>query len=274
MAKRKIISIDENLCNGCGDCISACAEGALAIINGKAKVVRENFCDGFGDCIKGCPTGALRIVEREAAEFDLEATRRHVRELGGEAAVQRLEAANAVHAAAEKRLHVMNAHGSRAGHGGCPGSMMRSFEDRKSEVTAPSGSGQVMRSELAHWPVQIHLVRPDAPFFEGKELVVMATCGPVACPDVHWRFMRGRAVVIGCPKLDRTEGYAEKLGAIFRSSGTPKVIIVRMEVPCCGGLTSIVEEGVRLSGRSDVRCEEVTVSLGGDVLATRELDFA
>lgn len=240
MAKRKIIEINEELCNGCGDCITACHEGALAIVNGKAKVVNESFCDGLGACIKGCPTGALNIVEREAEPF-VEPPQMH----------------------AAKGLHV---HGQG---GGCPGSQMRSFSQggrRFPEGTAPMI--QAIPSELTHWPIQIHLVRPEAPFFARRELVVMSTCGPVACPDVHWRFLRGRAVVVGCPKLDRTDGYAEKLAEIFKIAQTPRVIVVRMEVPCCGGLTAIVEEAAALSGRTDLIVEEATIGVNGDYQGT------
>ena len=257
--RRKIISINEELCNGCGDCISACAEGALKIVNGKAKVVNERFCDGFGDCIKGCPTGALKIIEREAEEFDMAATRNHVRNTGGQEAMQKFEAANQQH----------SAHKS----GGCPGSMMRSL-DKETKMASPvvSGAmGQVISSELSHWPVQIHLVSPAAPFFRNKELVIMSTCGPIASPDLHRRFIRGRAVVVGCPKLDNTEGYDEKLAAIFREAKTPKVIIVRMEVPCCGGLTAIVERALQLSGREDLVCEEAVIGVDGDYQGSREI---
>ncbi len=237
MAKRKIIEINEELCNGCGDCITACHEGALAIVNGRAKVVNESFCDGLGACIKGCSAGALTVVEREAEPF--------VEPPG-------MKAAQAVHV-----------HG---GGSGCPGSQVRSFQKVPS---APSNVGRetpsrIVPSELTHWPVQLHLVRPEAPFFADKELVVLSTCAPVACPDVHWRFLRGRAVVLGCPKLDRTEGYVEKLAGIFSAARTPRVLVVRMEVPCCGGLTAIVEEAAALSGRTDLIIEEATIGVNGD----------
>jgi len=141
-------------------------------------------------------------------------------------------------------------------------------------ATPTEGDGlppHVNASELRQWPIQIHLVQPGAPFFRGKELVVMNTCGALASADVHWRFLRGRSVVVGCPKLDDTEPYAEKLGAILAESSIPKVIVVRMQVPCCGGLTAIVEEAVAQSGRADLAAEEVTLSLEGDVLGTRPL---
>ena len=131
--------------------------------------------------------------------------------------------------------------------------------------------GQMVRSDLEQWPVQLHLVQPGAPFFKDKELVILSTCSPIASADVHWRFIRGRGVVVACPKLDRTEPYAEKLAGIFRESNTPKVIVVRMEVPCCGGLSMIAREALALSGRTDLVVEEVVVALNGDVRDVRPL---
>lgn len=259
MAKRKIITIDEDLCDGCGNCVTACAEGALQIVDGKAKLVKEQFCDGFGDCIGDCPTGALKIEERESDEFNTEATKEHLGKTQGKEAVKRMEEANKKH---------QEVSGGGA-HAGCPGSMMRANLKSGGGKKATASSGlppKVNESELNQWPVQIHLVQPGAPFFKNKELVVLSTCSPIASADVHWRFIRGRAVVVGCPKLDNTGPYAEKLGEILKESTIPKVIVVRMEVPCCGGLTMIVKEAVELSGRTDLEFEEVTVGLNGEVI--------
>jgi NAD-dependent dihydropyrimidine dehydrogenase PreA subunit len=244
--KRKIIEIDETLCNGCGNCVTGCAEGALQIVDGKAKLVNEVFCDGLGACIGTCPTGALKIIEREAPEFD-------------EAAVEE---------------HLGKPIPKTPPAGGCPGLQVRFGGDKpKKEKLAPAApvSGQVIRSELNQWPTQLHLVPPTAPFFKDRELVVLSTCAPSASPDVNWRFIRGRAIAIACPKLDRTEGYVEKLAEILKSNGIPKVIIVRMEVPCCGGLTAIVKKAAELSGRTDLIVEEATVGLNGDILETKEI---
>ena len=262
--KRKIIEIDEELCNGCGNCVIGCAEGALQMVDGKAKVVNEKFCDGFGDCIGVCPTGALEIIEREAEEYDEEATKEHVRSMGGDEAVERMEAA-AVDHAADKNPNLPPS-------GGCPGMKVRFTEQKKeAPAAAPATSGQVIPSELNQWPTQLHLVPPVAPFFKDRELVVLSTCAPSASPDVNWRFVRGRGIVIACPKLDRTEGYVEKLAEILKSNGIPKVIIVRMEVPCCGGLTMIVKEAAQLSGRTDLIVEEATIGLNGDLIDTKEI---
>ncbi len=242
--KRKIIEIDEELCNGCGNCVTGCAEGALQIVNGKAKLVNEVFCDGLGACIGTCPTGALKIIEREASEFDEVAVEEHLEE--------------------QKQPPT----------GGCPGMQVRFGKElkvEKSKVERPEVSGQVIPSELNQWPTQLHLVPPVAPFFANRELVVLSTCAPSASPDVNWRFIRGRAIVIACPKLDRTDGYVEKLAEIFKSNGIPKVIIVRMEVPCCGGLTMMVKEAAQKSGRIDLIVEEATVGLNGDLIETKEI---
>lgn len=262
--KRKIIEINEDLCNGCGECIVGCAEGALQLIDGKAKLVKEDFCDGFGDCIGTCPTGALQIVEREAAEYDIDATREHVKNTGGDEALKRFDEANAEHDAKEKAA-------ARPAGGGCPGLKLR-FGNKptsdKPKAQATTISGQVIKSDLDQWPIQLHLVPPTAPFFDGKELVVLSTCSPVASPDVHWRYIRGRSLVVACPKLDRTEGYVEKLAAIMAQNNIPKVIIVRMEVPCCGGLTMITKQAHAASGRTDLVVEEVTIGLDGELLKT------
>lgn len=267
--KRKIIEINEDLCNGCGDCIVGCAEGALQLVDGKAKLVKEDFCDGFGDCIGTCPTGALQIIEREAAEFDEEATIEHVRNTQGEEAVQRMLDAAVEHEAKEKA-----AAAPKPASGGCPGMQVRMAQkpERPTSKVDEGISGQVIKSDLDQWPIQLHLVPPTAPFFEGKELVVLSTCSPVASPDVHWRYVRGRSLVVACPKLDKTEGYVEKLSQIMANNNIPKVIIVRMSVPCCGGLTAICRQAHAMSGRSDLVVEEVTIGLDGELLKTEKIE--
>jgi len=245
--KRKIIEIDEELCNGCGECVTGCEEGALAIIDGKAKLVNEVFCDGLGACIGTCPTGALKIIEREADEFDEAAVEEHLKE---QAPVAPLAC-------------------------GCPGMKVR-FEEpstvEESKAESQGVSGQVIPSELNQWPTQLHLLPPVAPFFKDRELVVLSTCAPSASPDVNWRFIRGRAIAIACPKLDRTDGYVEKLTDILKSNGIPKVIVVRMEVPCCGGLAMMVKEAALQSGRTDLMIEEATIGLNGDLIKTKTME--
>jgi ferredoxin len=242
--KRKIIEIDEEKCNGCGACVTGCAEGALQSVSGKAKLVSEVFCDGLGACIGECPTGALKIIERDAPEFDEAAVQKHVQK-------------------------------KTPPPGGCPGMKLRFAEPSKVEKSKVEGqgvSGQVIPSELNQWPTQLHLVPVEAPFFKNRELVVLSTCSPSASPDVNWRFIRGRAIAIACPKLDRTEGYVEKLAAILASNGIPKVIIVRMEVPCCGGLTMMTREAARRSGRTDLIVEEAVIGLDGELREVKRLE--
>jgi ferredoxin len=258
--KRTIIRIDSEKCDGCGLCVSACHEGAIELRNGKAVLAKEQHCDGLGACLGDCPQGAITLEERDAPAFEEPST---------------VPAVVAVPVDKEAcgcgdKLPVFGA-------GGCPGSRVRLQEN---VVPAPTMSrmgtegglpGKVNASDLAHWPVQLHLVPGRAPFFGDHELVVLSTCAPVASADVHWRFLRGRAVVIACPKLDRTETYVEKLASILAQNPIPKIQVVRMSVPCCGGLTHIVRDALRQSGRTDLIVEEVTVDLDGTILSTRPL---
>jgi NAD-dependent dihydropyrimidine dehydrogenase PreA subunit len=261
--KRKIIKIDDALCNGCGHCITACAEGALELVDGKAKIVKDLLCDGFGDCIGECPTGALTIEERDCDPFDPQAVEGHLLASSGQAAVDRKKAAAARHAVGKPAPPPPLPHG-----GGCPGSRMRTGTAETDAAPTTGGvgmPGQVIKSDLQQWPVQLHLVSPGAPFFVNRELVVLSTCAPIASADTHWRYIRGRGVVVACPKLDRTEPYTDKLAAILRDRTIPRVIVLRMEVPCCGGLTRMVEQAVAQSGRTDLAFEEVVVAVDGTV---------
>jgi len=273
--QRKVIEIDEALCDGCEQCIDACAEGALALVDGKAKVVKDQFCDGLGACIGDCPTGALKIVEREAEAYDPVATEAHVRKLRGEAGVKRMHESAEEHAAepaaAAPASHAGHHHGSNGG--GCPGSRMRMPEpsagqDKPAAISGDGLPAKVNPSDLGQWPVQLHLVPPQAPFFQDKELLVLNSCGAVASADVHWRYLRGRSVVMACPKLDVTDPYVQKLTAIMAENRIPKVVVVRMQVPCCGGLTQMVLQAHAECGRDDLVVEEVTLSLDGAVMRT------
>jgi NAD-dependent dihydropyrimidine dehydrogenase PreA subunit len=203
--KRKIIEIDETKCTGCGLCIPGCAEGALAIVDGKARIVKDMYCDGLGACLGHCPEDALRIIEREADEFDEEAAMAHVRRMGGE------------HAAPHQ-----------TGHTGCPSAgMMRMTPCDTANVPA----GQV-GSVLSHWPVQIRLVPPHAPFLQDTDLLIAGDCCPVATPDFHSRFLAGRTVMIGCPKFDNAGEYVERLTQVFARNRINSVTVLEMEVPC------------------------------------------
>lgn len=225
--KKKIISINEELCIGCGNCVSSCKQSALQIVDGKAHLVKEDFCDGFGNCIGKCPTDALTIIEKEIEEK----------------------------------------HETKCS---CPSLIVI---DRKKDNAPRLTQTELFeqRSELKQWPVQLHLVNPSASYFEDSEIVVLSTCSPVASAEIHSRFIKGRAVVVACPKLDRTEGFVEKLKDIFVQSDTPKVTVVIMNVPCCKGLSALVIEAVKLSGRKDLEVEEFIIDLDGRFLEAKRL---
>lgn len=282
--QRKIIKIDEAKCNGCGNCITGCAEGALALVDGKAKLVKDNYCDGFGDCIGTCPTGALTFEEREAEAFDPEAVKVHVEALRGDEGVKRFEEAHRRHSDRAGASGTSGCPGSLSRlldrfsgkaveGGGCPGSAPRQPQPVGSSEQTVSGGDmpRVIKPEIDQWPLQLHLVPPSAPYFKDRELVLMSTCGPLSAPDINWRFVRGRGIAVACPKLDRTEGYAEKIADIIHEGNVPKVIVVRMEVPCCGGLTQLALTGVRLSGSDGVVVEEATVGIDGTLKSVKQV---
>lgn len=241
---RKIIHIDEEKCNGCGLCAEACHEGAIEMVDGKAKLVRENFCDGFGDCLPACPAGAITFEEREAPEYD-------------EAAVKK--------AKEEKNMEMKHEHHE----GGCPGSRMMQFkrEEDKQLGTARMDSSVLAgkaASQLAQWPCQIKLVPTQAPFFDGAKLLIAADCTAYAYANMHGDFMRGKVTIIGCPKLDAVD-YTEKLTAIIRDNDIKSVTIVRMEVPCCGGIQRAAENALKASGKF-IPWQVVTISRDGRIL--------
>ena len=231
---RKIVHIDEEKCNGCGACANACHEGAIAMVDGKARLLRDDYCDGLGDCLPACPTGAITIQEREAAAYD-------------EAAVQaKQNAAAQPHAAP-----------------GCPGLRMRQLRRTPAPAEAPHSGA--MPSQLAQWPCQIKLAPIRAPYFEGAKLLIAADCSAFACGSFHERFMRGKVTLIGCPKLDGVD-YSEKLAEILRQNDIESVQVVRMEVPCCGGLVQAVRQALQRSGKC-IPWQVVTLSVDGQVLS-------
>ncbi|MBP3709302.1 MAG: 4Fe-4S binding protein [Treponema sp.] len=279
---RKLIHIDEEKCDGCGICATACHEGAIDIINGKAKLVRENFCDGFGDCLPSCPTGAITFEEREAPAYDEEAVRaaqytknkarKHMNELN--------------HAEHDSRHeHHMAHHGM---HGGCPGARAMAFERRAHDAnsenalhnandSAPhypsmheNASPDMHRlsfkpvSRLAQWPVQIKLLPTQAPFYDGAKLLIAADCAAYAYANFHEDFIKGKVTLIGCPKLDDID-YTEKLTEIIRSNNIIGMTIVRMEVPCCGGIQMAAQQALQASGKF-IPWQVVTISRDGEIL--------
>ena len=245
---RQIIKIDEEKCNGCGACADACHEGAIAMVNGKAKLMREDYCDGLGDCLPACPADAISFEKREAPEYD-------------EAAVIRAKAEKAAKKVRSEMSHIT---------AGCPGSMAKTIErdipdqtpggsfPGEQQVSAPS------QSMLSQWPVQIKLAPVNAPYFDGADLLIAADCTAYAFGDFHNRFIKGRITLIGCPKLDDID-YSEKLTEIVSQNDIKSLSVVRMEVPCCGGIEFAVKKALQNSGKS-IPCQVITVSTGGNIL--------
>ncbi|MGA6924569.1 MAG: 4Fe-4S dicluster domain-containing protein [Desulfosarcina sp.] len=241
---RKIIQIDDERCDGCGNCVISCAEGALKIIDGKAKVISDNLCDGLGACIGECPQDALKIIEREADEFDEEAVEEH---LEGQ----------------------KEAENKAAMPCGCPSSQIQRFAPAAGcQAANQPKTFEKSASALSHWPVQIQLIPPTAPFLKGADLLVVADCVPVAFPSLHQDFMAGKAVMVGCPKFDNVQSYIDKFADIFRTAGVKSVTTVIMEVPCCSGLPTIVKKGMQKAAVV-VPSKQVTISTRGEILEER-----
>ena len=248
---RKIIRIDEEKCDGCGQCVISCAEGALEIIDGKAKVISDNLCDGLGACIGECPQDALKIIEREAEEFDEEAVEYHL----------------------SKTTEKKEASATMAC--GCPSTHIQSFVTtescQKADGLIELGSKSISdaKSALSHWPVQIRLIPPTAPFLKRADLLIVADCVPVAFPSLHRDFLKGRIVMIGCPKFDDPGEYMDKFSAIFKTAGIKSITIVVMEVPCCSSLLAMVAKSLKLSGRS-IPVTHYTISTKGEIIGRYE----
>lgn len=235
---RKIIRIDEEKCNGCGACANACHEGAIGMVNGKAKLLRDDYCDGLGNCLPACPTGAISFVEREAAAYD-------------EKAVQERLKQNSMQ------------HSSDSAHTGCPGSRMQRIDHADADKTPVRPVSQSC-SQLGQWPCQIKLVPVNAPYFDGAKLLIAADCTAYAYAGMHEDFMRGKITIIGCPKLDSVD-YSEKLTQIIQNNDIQSVTIVRMEVPCCGGLEAAAKAALQASGKF-IPWQVVTISIDGRIL--------
>ncbi len=288
---RDIVLIDEEKCDGCGLCVPACHEGAIQIINGKAKVLADNLCDGMGACLGHCPRGAIVIEKREAPDFDEVAVKQHL----GALTKQRLATFGKQAVAA---VHQAKFGAGASEHSGCPGSRMQTFaraphselgpQGRAESNPQPQASGEAEArpsaaagralpgsntpppSELTHWPVQLRLLPPNAPILRGASLLIAADCVPVAYPDFHKQMLRGRAVLIGCPKFDDLQAYVEKLQVIFSANDLSEVLVARMEVPCCSGILAAVLEARRRSGvATPVR--DVVVGVQGEIRLDREV---
>jgi ferredoxin len=231
---RKIIEIDEEKCNGCGACIDSCAEGALALVDGKARLVKEQYCDGLAACLKECPQGALKIVDRSAADFDPQAARAHQEE--------NKPAAGAVP---------------------CAGAAVRDL----GQPSGPAGDHVSRESRLSHWPVQLALVPPGAKFLENADVVLIADCVPFAYPDLHRDFLKDHSVLVACPKLDDAEAHLAKLTAILQKSQIRSLTVVHMEVPCCAGLAYLARTAIARSGKY-IPLHEVTIGMRGNIQQT------
>ena len=236
---RKIIKIDKEKCNGCGACASACHEGAIDIINGKAELVREHFCDGLGDCLPECPTGAISFEEREAPEYDEEAVKE-----------------------AQKKIAAKNR--AMTSHSGCPGSKIMQIRRTETPEPAKASSTAASESQLQNWPVQIKLAPVNAPYFNDSKLLIAADCTAYAYAAFHQDFIRNKVTLIGCPKLDQVD-YSEKLTAIIQNNNIQSVTIVRMEVPCCGGLEMAAKKALQNSGKF-IPWQVVTISIDGKIM--------
>ena len=234
--KRRIIEINRDKCNGCGACAKACHEGAIAMVDGKAKLMRDDYCDGLGDCLPICPTGAITFVEREAAAYDEQAVLKNKQKKMREEGISL--------------------------PGGCPGMRMKTF--RQEEPSDMEVSPAVSRSRLSQWPVQIKLVPVNAPYFNGAKLLIAADCTAYAYAAFHERFIKGHITLVGCPKLDGVD-YSEKLTEVIRKNDIRSVTVVRMEVPCCGGLENAAKTALQKSGKF-IPWQVVTISTDGRIL--------
>jgi ferredoxin len=241
--KRKIIQIDDELCDGCGQCVPSCAEGAIEIVDGKARLAAERYCDGLGACLGECPNDALKIIEREAEEFDEEAVSEYLEEKG-----ERDRPAEPVQAFR------------------CPSSQIQTFiPARPGPSSGKKDSETGSASSLSHWPVQINLVPPSAPFLKGADLLVAADCTPFAYPRFHEDFLKGKVLMVGCPKFDNVEAYIQKFTEIFQKAGIKSITSLTMEVPCCSGLPAILKRAMKAAGK-EIPMEEVVVSTQGEIL--------
>jgi ferredoxin len=274
--KRKIIKIDEDKCNGCGLCVPACHEGAIRIVDGKARLSADFLCDGLGACLGECPQGAITIEDREAEGYsEIKALENIMKEGQGAVSAHLKHLADHGQAGYIKEAEqYMQEKGPHMEQGsptdkpmacGCPGSMTRDFRKEAKPTAEEPASGSVS-SQLQQWPVQLRLLNPGSPFFQNADLVVAADCVPFTYANFHQKFLKGKVLAVFCPKLDEdVEEYVAKLATIFKENNIRSVTVIRMEVPCCGGTVSIVEEALHRSGRN-VIMKEYMISLRGEII--------
>ncbi|MHC4130384.1 MAG: ATP-binding protein [Planctomycetota bacterium] len=235
MVMRNIVKIDEEKCNGCGLCLNACAEGAIKLINGKARLISDIYCDGLGACLGHCPENAITIEKRDAKEFDEQATQTHLSR----------------EQIARKQADFV-----------CPGMAMQDLTAKGAETTATESD---MPGQLKQWPIQLMLVSPHAPYFKNADILLVADCVPFAMGDFHNKFLKDKRIVVGCPKLDDSKFYIEKFSYILKNNKLNSLTIIHMMIPCCSGLTYIAREAIKLSGLS-MEFEDVTIDLHGEII--------
>jgi len=309
MAVRTMVQIDEELCDGCGLCVPGCAEGALQIIDGKAKLVSDIYCDGLGACLGECPLDAITMVEREAENFDVEAVNVRLEELGREplahdhdhshhsgghghsepkpvkeeemsacgcpsTLMQSFDMKAEVSKVGAPKVHNHGAHAAAAPvMSGCPSSRPMSLSSEGEKTTQVQDHGGPVASRITNWPIQLTLVPPKAPYFDGADLVIAADCAPFSYGDFHKRFLEGKTLLIGCPKLDNLDSYITKLTTIFSENDIKSVGLVYMEVPCCSGLVQMVKVALEQSGKQ-IPVMLSRVGIKGDFVEERALDGA
>lgn len=244
MALRNIVKIDQDKCNGCGLCVNACAEGAIELIDGKAKLIREDYCDGLGACLGHCPQNAISVEKRDAAEFDEAAVKEHL----------------------EQRQKPKPVKGFV-----CPGLISKKLRENNGQPR-PEHTKTESRSKLEHWPVQLRLVSPTAGFFADAEVLLVGDCVPFAMGDFHEKLLKGRSIIVGCPKLDDVGFYIDKLAEILKINNLKSLTVVHMEVPCCFGLSRIASQAIEKSGKK-LDFEDITVDLQGNVLKTEMIEI-
>ncbi len=281
MVMRKIVKIDEDKCNGCGDCIPNCPEGALQIIDDKARIISDLFCDGLGACIGECPEEAISVEEREAEEYDERKVMANVVKQGSNVVKAHLEHLKG-HGQTEyfdqavqylDENGIENPMGSEEedlkAYASCPGSKMMDLREEEKQAAEEGYTRQ--KSQLRQWPVQITLVPPNAPYFENADLLIAADCVPFAYPEFHRDLLKDKILLIGCPKLDDAEFYRDKIAEIIKQNNIKSITVAHMEVPCCSGLTHIAKEAVAASG-TKISFEDVTIDLRGNVKETENID--
>jgi NAD-dependent dihydropyrimidine dehydrogenase PreA subunit len=246
---RRIIKINEDKCDGCGLCIPSCAEGALQIVDGKARLISDRFCDGLGNCLGECPQDAIEMIEREADQFD--------------------------EAAVEEHLQVLQHEAKPVSPCACAGSMEQNLREtgaRQGGQALPvhSEPDESLEPELSHWPIQLHLVSPQARFLQGQDLLITADCVPFAYADFHRKLLKGKSLLVGCPKLDDTAAYQAKLTEIFKHNQISSITLAYMEVPCCFGLNQLVRTALKEAGRDDIDIEEVVIGVDGSVKSRKQ----